>query len=175
MAYKQKASPVSISYGGESNKQEKSNLINDNPVLGKMIKGTGASMMGAPSPSKPKKERDINKPISFDGSSQTLVKKSKKVEKKSDQEIVKSNQKTKIDAGKAKKAEGQSDLKKARESKFVSRGDNAEGTDAVSRTQRRRGIRAARKKKREGRRAERKARKGTVIKQKSVRQRKKDD
>ena len=44
-----------------------------------------------------------------------------------------------------------------------------------TRKERRDAIRAARKKKREGRRAERKARKGTVIKQKSVRIKKSDD
>ena len=72
------------------------------------------------------------------------------------------------------KAEGQADLKKARETKFISRG-SGEDSGVSTRKERRTAIRAARKKKREGRKAERKARKGTVIKQKSVRIKKSDD
>ena len=92
----------------------------------------------------------------------------------SDMEKIKESKKNKIKAGKEKKAEGQSDLKKARETKFVSRG-SGEDSGVSTRKERRDAIRAARKKKREGRRAERKARKGTVIKQKSVRIKKSDD
>jgi hypothetical protein len=87
---------------------------------------------------------------------------------------IKASKKKKIEDGKAKKAEGQSDLKKARETKFISRG-SGEDSGVETREGRRKKIRAARSKKREGRRAERKARKGTVIKQKNVRQRKADD
>ena len=93
---------------------------------------------------------------------------------KSDMEKIQDSKKKKIKAGKDKKAEGQSDLKKARETKFVSRG-SGEDSGVSTRKERRDAIRAARKKKREGRKAERKARKGTVIKQKSVRIKKSDD
>ena len=92
----------------------------------------------------------------------------------SDMDKIKASKKIKIQAGKDKKAEGQSDLKKARETKFISRG-SGEDSGVETRQGRRKKIRAARSKKREGRRAERKARKGTVIKQKNVRQRKADD
>ena len=92
----------------------------------------------------------------------------------SDMDKIKASKKVKIQAGKDKKAEGQSDLKKARETKFISRG-SGEDSGVETRQGRRKKIRAARSKKREGRRAERKARKGTVIKQKNVRQRKADD
>ena len=92
----------------------------------------------------------------------------------SDMEKIQSSKKAKIKAAKAKKAEGQADLKKARETKFISRG-SGEDSGVSTRKERRTAIRAARKKKREGRKAERKARKGTVIKQKSVRIKKSDD
>ena len=119
-----------------------------------------------------KKNSDIiNKP--FKGG-KLDVSKSKKTESKSDMEKIQDSKKKKIKAGKDKKAEGQSDLKKARETKFVSRG-SGEDSGVSTRKERRDAIRAARKKKREGRRAERKARKGTVIKQKSVRIKKSDD
>jgi hypothetical protein len=92
----------------------------------------------------------------------------------SDMEKIQSSKKAKIKDAKAKKAEGQADLKKARETKFISRG-SGEDSGVSTRKERRTAIRAARQKKREGRKAERKARKGTVIKQKSVRIKKSDD
>ena len=98
----------------------------------------------------------------------------KSKEAMSDMQKIKASKKAKIESAKAKKAEGRSDLKKARETKFVSRG-SGEDSGVSTREERRTAIRAARSKKREGRRAERKARKGTVIKQKSVRMRKSDD
>ena len=121
-----------------------------------------------------KKNSDIiNKP--FKGG-KLDVSKSKQTESssKTDMEKIQESKKNKIKAGKDKKAEGQSDLKKARETKFVSRG-SGEDSGVSTREERRTAIRAARQKKREGRRAERKARKGTVIKQKSVRIKKSDD
>ena len=92
----------------------------------------------------------------------------------SDMDKIKASKKIKIQAGKDKKAEGQSDLKKARETKFISRG-SGEDSGISTRKERRGAIRTARQKKREGRRAERKARAGTVIKQKNVRMKKSDD
>ena len=92
----------------------------------------------------------------------------------SDMDKIKASKKIKIQAGKDKKAEGQSDLKKARETKFISRG-SGEDSGISTRKERRTAIRAARQKKREGRKAERKARAGTVIKEKNVRMRKADD
>jgi len=121
-----------------------------------------------------KKNSDIiNKP--FKGG-KLDVSKSKETESssKTDMEKIQESKKNKIKAGKDKKAEGQSDLKKARETKFISRG-SGEDSGVSTREERRTAIRAARQKKREGRRAERKARKGTVIKQKSVRIKKSDD
>jgi len=92
----------------------------------------------------------------------------------SDMQKIKASKKVKIQAGKDKKAEGQSDLKKARETKFISRG-SGEDSELSTRKERRGAIRTARQKKREGRKAERKARAGTVIKQKNVRMKKSDD
>ena len=151
-----------------------------------------APMSGGPAmaraPRKKKKEDEKNKDADlinkkFEGDKVDLVAEGNKSKSKSsesssssgsDMDKIKASKKIKIQAGKDKKAEGQSDLKKARETKFISRG-SGEDSGVETRQGRRKKIRAARSKKREGRRAERKARKGTVIKQKNVRQRKADD
>ena len=83
----------------------------------------------------------------------------------SDGEKIKASKAKKEAAGNKKKAEGQADLKKAKEMKFISRG-SGEDSDAATREERRKAIRAARAKKRAGRKESRKARKKTVIKQK---------
>jgi hypothetical protein len=83
----------------------------------------------------------------------------------SDGEKIKASKAKKEAAGNKKKAEGQADLKKAKEMKFISRG-SGEDSGVATREERRKAIRAARAKKRAGRKEARKARKKTVIKQK---------
>ena len=121
-----------------------------------------------------KKAAAIKKGEEFQAGNFTSSDSGKSKKPMSDMEKIQSSKKAKIKAAKAKKAEGQSDLKKARETKFISRG-SGEDSEVSTRKERRTAIRAARKKKREGKKAERKARKGTVIKQKSVRIKKSDD
>lgn len=83
----------------------------------------------------------------------------------SDAEKIKASKAKKEAAGNKKKAEGQADLKKAKEMKFISRG-SGEDSGIATREERRKAIKDARSKKRAGRREARKARKKTVIKQK---------
>ena len=83
----------------------------------------------------------------------------------SDAEKIKASKTKKETAGNKKKAEGQADLKTAKEMKFISRG-SGEDSGIATREERRKAIRAARAKKRAGRKEARKARKKTVIKQK---------
>jgi hypothetical protein len=83
----------------------------------------------------------------------------------SDGEKIKASKAKKEAAGNKKKSEGQADLKKAKEMKFISRG-SGEDSGIATREERRKAIRDARSKKRAGRREARKARKKTVIKQK---------
>ena len=83
----------------------------------------------------------------------------------SDAEKIKASKTKKETAGNKKKAEGQADLKKAKETAFISRG-SGEDSKLSTRKERRTAIRAARAKKRAGRKEARKARKKTVIKQK---------
>lgn len=83
----------------------------------------------------------------------------------SDAEKIKASKTKKEAAGNKKKAEGQADLKTAKETAFISRG-SGEDSKLSTRKERRTAIRAARAKKRAGRKEARKARKKTVIKQK---------
>ncbi len=135
-------------------------------------------MSGGPSKyGKHKGPGNFGSGFGFSATGSDKSKKEKEEEEKSpmsDMEKIQSSKKAKIKAAKAKKAEGQADLKKARETKFISRG-SGEDSGVSTRKERRTAIRAARQKKREGKKAERKARKGTVIKQKSVRIKKSDD
>mgnify|MGYP003626390274 CR=1 FL=1 len=92
-------------------------------------------------------------------------KKKKENSSMSDAEKIKASKTKKEAAGNKKKAEGQADLKTAKEMKFISRG-SGEDSGIATREERRKAIRAARAKKRAGRKEARKARKKTVIKQK---------
>ena len=92
-------------------------------------------------------------------------KKKKENSSMSDAEKIKASKTKKETAGNKKKAEGQADLKKAKETAFISRG-SGEDSKLSTRKERRTAIRAARAKKRAGRKEARKARKKTVIKQK---------
>lgn len=104
----------------------------------------------------------INK--KFKGGKLDLSKSSDK-KSMSDGEKIKASKAKKEAAGNKKKAEGQADLKKAKQMKFISRG-SGEDSGIATREERRKAIRDARSKKRAGRREARKARKKTVIKQK---------
>jgi len=92
-------------------------------------------------------------------------KKKKENSSMSDAEKIKASKTKKEAAGNKKKAEGQADLKTAKETAFISRG-SGEDSKLSTRKERRTAIRAARAKKRAGRKEARKARKKTVIKQK---------
>jgi hypothetical protein len=182
------AKPDYIDIDGDGDKKESMKQASDG--MGKYGKHEGPAKVGIGSIKKDKPKdvgslnytkKDFSKGLGGDLKSKKvdLVSKSsdsnsKSSSEKTDMQKIKASKKKKIEDGKAKKAEVQSDLKKARETKFISRG-SGEDSGVETREGRRKKIRAARSKKREGRRAERKARKGTVIKQKNVRQRKADD